>query len=193
MKNPLLIVVAALSVAAAAFAGDNGPLRVYYIQDGHHTANFSAELFQQITGEFENEVQRDVAWYTNSIEITPDEVVKARVAAQVGRDSGQFLYPTTCLLDYQGKIKTFYLEKAAEHSDELSLYLIEMAGPKLTLVASPKNSPQCEEYIRINNNVTQLTWYWIKFSIRDGALIEQGGKHIYDRIGPSQPADRDKN
>jgi hypothetical protein len=196
-KNLVVIALAALSVSGTLFAGQNGPSRVHYIRDGQHTANFNAELFRHISGEYENEVQSDLAWYTNSIEITPDEVIKARVAAQVGRPSDdRFPYPTVCMLYYRGKIDNFLMIETVDGSNEPSFYHIAMASPKLTLIASPKNSPKCEEYVRINNNEKPLTWYWVEFSLKYGDLVERGGTNIYDRIGPSAPdldADPEKN
>jgi hypothetical protein len=183
MRKLILIALTALATSVCAFAGEG----IYYIRNGQHTTDFSEELFQQITGRFANKVQSDLAWHTNSIEITPEGVITARVAAQVGRENNtQFPYPTVCVLDYHGKVKQFYLEDAKAHPDEKAApyYYIDMEGPELTLVDDPKNSSLCEEFVRMNNE-KPLTWFWMEFSLKEGALVERGEKSIFERVASS--------
>jgi hypothetical protein len=187
VKKLVLIAVAALSMKVAVVAGEGIHSRVYYIHDEERTADFSEPLFQQITGKFENKVQSDLGWHTNSLEITPDGFIKAQVAGQVGKQGNtRFPYPTNCVLDYRGKIENFYRAQTADDNKEAALYHVDMAGPELTLVASPKNSPRCEEFVRVNNNEIPLTWYWVEFSLQDGGLVERGGRDVYERTGPSE-------
>ena len=183
MKTSILIVLAALSVSLVSVATDGASSRLYYVRDGQRTLDFDHQVFQQITGKFQNKVQSDLAWHTNSIEVAPEGIVKAEVAGQVGREEDtRFPYPTVCMLEYHGKIKEFFRYEMGSDNKEAPFYHIDMAGPELTLIDSPKNSPRCEEYVRLNNNEKPLTWFWIDFSIEEDTLIESGRRSVFQRI-----------
>lgn len=184
MKRRTLILFVSLLVNVFGGTDEGSPSRLYYIRDGQRTVDFSDQAFQQITGTFQNKVQSDIGWHTNSIEITSDGFIKARVAAQVGRkEDSRFPYPTACMLDYFGKIKSFFRYETRSNSKEAPFYQLEMAEPELTLVENTKNSTKCEEYVRVSHSEKSLNWFWIDFSIEQDALVERGRRYVYERNG----------